>query len=483
MLDKIEHKFINELNFDKDYHCKKIKQHLHNSTDGDLFLEYTEFSSIRLEDGVVRDASYHVDHGLSVRSIIDDRCGYAYSSVFDKNSCDRMYNYIDEVKHGHTGKICVDDYRIGVNQDTSYNYFNNESLVNYLTFDKKIKLLKEINDYTSSISYNIKKINIYLEASNRYIYIINHRTDIASDFSPLFKLSISVIVEKNGKTESGRSGLGNRLTYHDICSTSVWQNIANEAVRKAELNINSIEAPAGEMPVLLGPGWPGVLLHEAVGHGLEGDFNRKKTSVFSDLIGTKVAADCVTVVDDGSIYGKSGSINIDDEGTLAEKTVLIENGILKQYLFDRFNARLMGLKSTGNGRRQSYSHEILPRMTNTFMLDGNYSCDEMIASVDNGIYAVDFGGGSVDIVSGQFVFSCTEAYIVKNGKIEQPIKGATLIGDGSNVIKEIGMIANNFSLDAGTGMCGKDGQSVPVTVGQPSLKVNKIVVGGSNVQV
>ena len=343
----------------------------------------------------------------------------------------------------------------------------------------KIELLNNMNEYARSKDSSVKQVTASLLAEKKNVEIIRSGGELLSDNRPLVRINMSVMVEKNGRKETGVFGIGGRQDYDEYLKNDNWKKVCDEAFRIASTNIESKPSLAGEMKVVLGPGWPAILIHEAVGHGLEGDFNRKKTSAFHDLVGKKVASDGVTIIDDGTIDNRRGSLNIDDEGTPTERTVLIENGILKNFMQDRLNARLMNTKSTGNGRRESYKHVVMPRMRNTIMLGGSNTQEEMIKSVDKGIFAVSFGGGQVDITSGKFVFNCTEAYEIINGKIGSPIKGATLIGDGPSSLKEILMVGNDMMLDPGIGTCGKAGQGVPVGVGQPSLLINNMTVGGT----
>ena len=343
----------------------------------------------------------------------------------------------------------------------------------------KIELLNNMNEYARSKDSSVKQVTASLLAEKKNVEIIRSGGELLSDIRPLVRINMSVMVEKNGRKETGVFGIGGRQDYDEYLKNDNWKKVCDEAFRIASTNIESKPSLAGEMKVVLGPGWPAILIHEAVGHGLEGDFNRKKTSAFHDLVGKKVASDGVTIIDDGTLDNRRGSLNIDDEGTPTERTVLIENGILKNFMQDRLNARLMNTKSTGNGRRESYKHVVMPRMRNTIMLGGSNTQEEMIKSVDKGIFAVSFGGGQVDITSGKFVFNCTEAYEIINGKIGSPIKGATLIGDGPSSLKEILMVGNDMMLDPGIGTCGKAGQGVPVGVGQPSLLINNMTVGGT----
>jgi len=325
----------------------------------------------------------------------------------------------------------------------------------------------------------VSQVIVSLSGSHETILVAATDGTFAADIRPLVRLSVNVIAEHKGRREQGSDGVGGRISYHELCDKGAWKHTADEAVRQALVNLEAEAAPAGTMTVVLGPGWPGVLLHEAVGHGLEGDFNRKGTSAFSGRMGEQVATDCVTVVDDGTIERRRGSLTVDDEGTPTEQTVLIENGVLRNYMQDKLNASLMNTSPTGNGRRESFAHLPMPRMTNTFMLPGKYQAEEIIASVDKGLYAVNFAGGQVDITSGRFVFSASEAYLIENGKVTRPVKGATLIGNGPEVMTRVSMVGNDLRLDAGVGVCGKDGQSVPVGVGQPTLRIDSLTVGGT----
>jgi len=348
-----------------------------------------------------------------------------------------------------------------------------------LSADEKVDLLRQIDTYTRSLDPKVKQVMVSLAATFETILVASTDGTLAADVRPLVRLSISVIAEHNGRREQGSDGCGGRFDYLQLIKDNAWQRTADEAVRQALVNLEADDAPAGSMTVVLGPGWPGVLLHEAVGHGLEGDFNRNGTSAFSGRMGEKVAADGVTIVDDGTLPERRGSLSIDDEGTPTEQTVLIEDGVLVGYMQDKLNARLMGMKPTGNGRRESFTHLPMPRMTNTFMLAGKYDPQEIISSVEKGLYAVNFAGGQVDITSGKFVFSASEAYLIENGKVTRPVKGATLIGNGPEVMTRVSMVGNDLRLDNGVGVCGKNGQSIPVGVGQPTLRIDSLTVGGT----
>jgi TldD protein len=362
---------------------------------------------------------------------------------------------------------------------TNRHLYSEENPIDGLEFTAKVRLLEEIDAYARGLDPRVRQVSASLSSEWQAIEIIRAGGLCARDIRPLVRLNVSIVAGEGDRQESGYHGAGGRYGYSRLIDPANWRGFVDEALRQALVNLSSIPAPAGEMDVVLGPGWPGVLLHEAIGHGLEGDFNRKKTSAFSGLIGTRVAAPGVTVVDDGTIDERRGSLSIDDEGTPTRRNVLIEDGILKGYIQDRLNARLMGVEPTGNGRRQSHAHAPLPRMTNTYMLAGDRAPEEIIRSVKKGLYAVNFGGGQVDITNGKFVFSCTEAYMIENGKIGAPVKGATLIGNGHDVLTRVSAIGNDLKLDTGVGICGKGGQSVPVGVGQPTLRIDKITVGGT----
>jgi TldD protein len=377
------------------------------------------------------------------------------------------------VSHGYSGIAAASPAR------TNVKLYSDVDPLETAGFEKKVKLLEEMNAYARARDPRVRQVSASLSGEWQRIEIIRAGGEHYSDIRPLVRLNVSVVVEENGRQESGSFGGGGRRGYETYLEPGYWQGAIDEALRQALVNLTSVPAPAGEMTVVLGPGWPGILLHEAIGHGLEGDFNRKKTSAFAGLLGERVAAPGVTVVDDGTLDGRRGSLTIDDEGTSTHRTVLIEDGILKGYMQDRQNARLMGVAPTGNGRRQSYASPVMPRMTNTYMLGGTADPKEILESVKNGIYAVNFGGGQVDITNGKFVFSCTEAYRIENGKIGPAIKGATLIGSGPESLTRVSMIGNDMKLDTGVGTCGKNGQSVPVGVGQPTLRLDGLTVGGT----
>ncbi len=441
----------------------------------DLYFQHSRFESWSLEDGIVKDATHSIERGVGVRAISGEKTGFAYADEILLPSLTEATLAARSIANAGQQSTFVAAKR----QDSKLLY-PIESPLPTLNADEKVALLKEMDAYARAQDSRIKQVSISLVGVHEVVLILASDGTLATDIRPLVRFNVSVLAGEGDKREQGYTGGGGRYAYTELTKPGVTKGYVDEAVRQALLNLEAVDAPAGTMPVVLGPGWPGVLLHEAIGHGLEGDFNRKETSAFSNRIGERVAAPGVTVVDDGTLAGRRGSLNIDDEGTPSNCTTLIEDGILKGYMHDKLNARLMKTSSTGNGRRESYSHLTIPRMTNTYMLAGKHAPEDIIASVDKGIYAVNFNGGQVDITSGKFVFAASEAYLIENGKITQPVKGATLIGDGPDVLTKVSMIGNDLELDAGVGVCGKDGQSVPVGVGQPTLRVDALTVGGTN---
>jgi len=450
-----------------------VSETLNNCDDGELYLEDSKSESIILDDNKIKSSSYKSDLGYGLRAITGDVVAYSHSSDLSKKSLNESSKNLKSTFLSSNG-----NYNFEIKK-TNNKFYSEKDPIEEKNFKSKIEILNQVNDYVRNKNNSVRQVSATLLGEHRAIEILRSGGELLSDNRPLVRFNVSVMLEKNGRKESAVYGIGGRQNYDAYLNEKNWKGVCDEALRIADVNLNSKPAPAGEMQVVLGPGWPAILIHEAIGHGLEGDFNRKKTSAFHDLVGRKVASDGVTIIDDGTIENKRGSLTIDDEGTPTEKTVLIENGILKNFMQDRLNARLMNTKSTGNGRRESYKHVVMPRMRNTIMLNGNYSQDEMIKSVKKGIFAVSFGGGQVDITSGKFVFNCTEAYEIVNGKVGSPIKGATLIGDGPSALKEVSMVGNDMMLDPGIGTCGKAGQGVPVGVGQPSLLINKMTVGGT----
>tara|TARA_Y100000590_G_scaffold146611_1_gene168449 strand:+ start:655 stop:2115 length:1461 start_codon:yes stop_codon:yes gene_type:complete len=452
---------------------KIVSDSLLNADDGELYLEFCESESFVYDDQRLKSASFDVSKGFGLRAISNESTGYAHSSDIDESSLKKASNTVNFVTKGNTGSFNSNFNR------TNKKLYHDVNPINSSLFAEKVETLKKIDEYARKQNPNIKQVSAALSGEWQVVRIYRPGGILVEDVRPLVRLYISVVLEKNGRLENGSRGSGGRINYETFLNDSHWQSQVDGAIKQAEINLESVDAPAGEMDVVLGPGYPGILLHEAIGHGLEGDFNRKKTSAFSNLMGEKIADENVTVVDDGTIDSRRGSLSIDDEGTPTSCTTLIENGILTGYMQDRLNSRLMGVNPTGNGRRESYAHAPMPRMTNTYMLSGNKSPEEIIKSVKNGLYAVDFGGGQVDITNGKFVFTCTEAYKIKDGKVDQPVKGATLIGSGPEVLQRVKLVGNDSKMDTGTGTCGKDGQSVPVGVGQPTMLVNNLTVGGT----
>jgi TldD protein len=450
-----------------------ISETLNKCDDGELYLEDTKSESILLDDNKIKSSSYSSDLGFGFRAISGEIIAYSHSNEISKNSLNQSSKNLQSTLKSSKGTY---NHEI---PKTNKNFYNDINPIEEKNLNSKLEVLNKVNDYLRSKDSNVKQVTSSFSGEKKSIEIIRLGGQSITDVRPLVRFNVSVMLEKNGRKETGVYGIGGRQSYDSYLDNENWKNVCDEAYRIASVNLESKPAPAGEMKVVLGPGWPAILIHEAIGHGLEGDFNRKKTSAFHDLMGQRVASEGVTIVDDGTIDKRRGSLTIDDEGTPTERTVLIENGILKNFMQDRLNARLMKTKSTGNGRRESYKHVVLPRMRNTMMLSGKNTQDEMISSVDKGIFAVSFGGGQVDITSGKFVFNCTEAYEIIDGKIGSPIKGATLIGDGPSILKEVSMVGNDMMLDPGIGTCGKAGQGVPVGVAQPSILIDKMTVGGT----
>ncbi len=442
----------------------------------DLYMQYTTVESWTCEDGIVKSGSQHIDSGYGIRSISNEKTGFSYGNNFNFNEIMKAAKLSKSIiKSNSSQSLNLKEY-----SDFEKLYISESPLAS-VTDDQKVNFLREINKYIKGKDERVEQVIINLSSSFDSIFVANSLGTYSFDDRPLVRFNVMVILKSGDRVERGSAGGGGRYTYPMLLDTKRPYELADEAIRIADVNLTSKPCKAGNTTVVLGSGWPGVLLHEAVGHGLEGDFNRKKTSNFSDLIGQKVASDLCTVIDDGTIKDRRGSLSIDDEGTPTAKNTLIENGILKGYMQDLMNAKLMDVKPTGNGRRESYAHLPMPRMTNTYMLGGTSEADEIIESVKDGIYAVNFSGGQVDITSGQFVFTASEAYKIESGKVTNAIKGMTLIGNGPDVLKKVSMVANDMKLDDGVGTCGKEGQSVPVGVGQPTLKIDDITVGGTEV--
>lgn len=448
---------------------------LAGADDGELFVERSESEAFLFDDGRLKSAAYDSSEGFGLRVVAGETAGYSHSSEVSEAAIGRAANSSALAKRGYSG-VSAEGPRA-----TNTKLYGEDDPTTSPAFSDKVALLQEIDAWVRARDPRVVQVMASLAGERRTVEILRADGRLIRDVRPLCRVNVQVTVEKDGKRENGFAGAGGRAGFEAWISPDRWQEQADEALRQALVNLDAVAAPAGEMDVVLGPGWNGVLLHEAVGHGLEGDFNRKGTSAFSGRVGERVAAPGVTVFDDGTLPGRRGSLTVDDEGTPTERTVLIEDGILVGYMHDRMSARLMGLTATGNGRRQSYAHMPMPRMTNTAMMAGHHKREEMIASTKRGLYCANFGGGQVDITNGKFVFQCTEAYLIEDGKITTPVKGATLIGDGPSALTRVTMIGDDFDFDPGVGVCGKSGQSVPVGVGQPSLKITGLTVGGTSI--
>jgi TldD protein len=464
---------IDRAGLDRPRLAKIISRGLNGADDGELFLEYRQAEVLTFDNGRLKQATYDTSQGFGLRAVKDEAVGYAHASDVSEAAIERAADAVRAVKGGYSGHYTAAPAR------TNTKLYGDDSPLASPTFEAKARLLETIDAYARGKDPRVRQVTASLAATWQAVEILRADGETYRDVRPLVRVSVSVVVGEGDRQETGSAGYGGREGYERFLQTNAWQEAADDAVRQALVNLKSVPAPAGEMDVVLGPGWPGVMLHEAVGHGLEGDFNRKKTSAFAGLMGQQVAAKGVTVVDDGTIALRRGSLSVDDEGTPTSRTVLIEDGILVGYMQDRQNARLMRMKPTGNGRRESFAHVPMPRMTNTYMLAGEHEPGEIIASVKDGIYAVHFGGGQVDITSGKYVFQCTEAYRIENGKVGAPIKGAMLIGNGPTDLHRVSMVGNDLELDNGIGTCGKNGQGVPVGVGQPTLRIDRITVGGT----
>ncbi len=441
--------------------------------DGALFLEYRQSESFALDDGRIRSAAFDTSQGFGLHAEVGETVGFAHASLLDEQAIARAAETVKAVRLGNGGTLALPPQR------TNRLLYGPDNPIDGLSMERKVTILSAIDGYARAKDPRIAQVMASLTASWQAVVILRPGGAVAADIRPLVRVNVAVVARQGERMESGSHGSGGRVPYDTFVTEDAWKGAVDEALRQALVNLDSVDAPAGEMPVVLGPGWPGILLHEAVGHGLEGDFNRKKTSAFSGRVGDRVAAPGVTVVDDGAMPDRRGSLSVDDEGTPTGRTVLIEDGILKGYMQDRMNARLMGVPPTGNGRRQSHAHPVLPRMTNTVMEAGGADPQEIIQSVKKGLYAVNFGGGQVDITSGKFVFSASEAYLIEDGKVGPAVKGATLIGNGPETMTRVSMIGNDLRLDPGVGTCGKEGQGVPVGVGQPTLLVDRLTVGGT----
>lgn len=442
----------------------------------DLYFQKSHFESWSLEDSIVKQGNFSIDQGVGVRAISGEKTGFAYSDEISLQALTAASKAARAISR-HGKKHSINAFP---SSHSAFHLYDAVDPVDTFTAEEKVKLLESVDAEARRLDARVTQVMVGLAGEHKSILIAAADDTLATDVRPLVRLSVSVIAEANGRREQGTAGGGARVGYGYFLEQERALEYAREAVRQAVLKLDAVDAPAGAMTVVLGAGWPGVLLHEAIGHGLEGDFNRKGSSAFSGRIGERVATSECTIVDDGTLPNRRGSLNVDDEGTATQCTMLIENGLLKGYMQDKLNGRLMGQASTGNGRRESYAHLPMPRMTNTYMLPGKHEHDEIIASVKKGLYAVNFAGGQVDITSGKFVFSASEAYLIENGKITRPVRGATLIGNGPDVLTKVSMVGNNLQLDEGVGTCGKEGQSVPVGVGQPSLKIEELTVGGTS---
>ena len=441
---------------------------------GDLYFQHSRRESWSMEDGIVKDGAHAIEQGVGVRAISGEKTGFAYSGEIDAAALLAAAGSARAIARdggaSSAQALARRDARLLYRADDPIDALGNEA---------KVEALRRVDALLRSLDPRVQQVMVSLSAAIDTVLVARSDGVLAADVRPLVRMNVQVIVEQNGRRESGYAGFGGRYSYEQLLGDGQPEKFAREALRQALVNLESIDAPAGVMPVVLGNGWTGVLLHEAVGHGLEGDFNRKGTSTYAGRMGQRVASPGVTIVDDATLAGRRGSLNCDDEGTPTQSTTLIEDGVLTGYMQDTLNARLMGMAPTGNGRRESYAHLVMPRMTNTYMLAGQDDPEDMIRSVKRGLYAVNFGGGQVDITSGKYVFSATEAYLIEDGKVTAPVKGATLIGNGPETMQRVTMIGHDLALDDGVGVCGKDGQSVPVGVGQPSLKISELTVGGT----
>ena len=464
---------LDRAGLDRESARRHLGRGLEGADDGELYLEYAQSEMLVFDNGRLKQATYNTDQGFGLRAVKDEAVGYAHSSDVSEGALARAADAVRAVKGGYSGRYAEPPAR------TNARLYGDDNPLGLPPFETKVRLLEAVDVYARAKDPRVRQVSVSFGASWQVIEILRGDGESYRDVRPLVRVNVSVVVGQGDRQEAGSHGYGGREGFSHFLATQAWQTAADEAVREALINLDAVPAPAGEMDVVLAPGWPGIMLHEAVGHGLEGDFNRKKTSAFAGLMGQRVASNGVTVVDDGTLAQRRGSLSIDDEGTPTSRTVLIEDGILVGYMQDRQNARLMGMKPTGNGRRQGYAHLPMPRMTNTYMLAGAHAPGEIIASVKSGIYAANFGGGQVDITSGKYVFQVTEAYRIEDGKLGRPLKGAMLIGNGPTDLNRISMIGNDFELDPGIGTCGKNGQGVPVGVGQPTLRMDRITVGGT----
>ena len=445
---------------------------LGKADDGELFMEHVQAEALSFDDGKLKMASFDTSQGIGLRRVVGEATAYAHASELSEAAIARAADTVKTID-GRAGAVGETP------KPTNQKLYDEVNPLAEMAFEDKVKLLQDIDAYGRAKDPRVHQVMAGLSASWQVVAIMRGDGRLVTDVRPLVRLNVQVVAVDGDRMEAGSHGAGGRSLYHDFIQPDRWRAQVDEALRQALVNLEAVPAPAGEMQVVLGPGWPGILLHEAIGHGLEGDFNRKKTSAFSGLLGERIASPGLTVVDDGTLDARRGSLTIDDEGTPSERTVLIEDGILKGFMHDRLNARLMGHKPTGNGRREGFAHQPMPRMTNTYMLAGDRDPQEIIGSVKKGLYAVNFGGGQVDITNGKFVFSAAEAYLIEDGKPTRPVKGATLIGNGPDVLTKVSAIGNDMELDPGIGTCGKNGQGVPVGVGQPTMLIDSLTVGGT----
>jgi len=464
---------LDRAGLDRDDARRHLAHGLEGADDGELFLEYCQSEMLAFDNGRLKQATYDTSQGFGLRAVKDQAVGYAHASDLSEPALARAADAVRAVKGGYAGRYAAAPAR------TNTRLYRDDNPLGAPSFETKVRLLQTIDAYARARDPRVRQVTASFGTTWQVVEILRADGETYRDIRPLVRVNVSIVAGEGQRQESGSYGYGGREGFDRFLTGESWQHAVHEAVRQALVNLEAVPAPAGEMDVVLGPGWPGVMLHEAIGHGLEGDFNRKQTSAFAGLMGQMVAAKGVTVVDDGTLAQRRGSLSIDDEGTPTNRTVLIEDGILVGYMQDRQNARLMRMKPTGNGRRQSHAHAPMPRMTNTYMLAGDRDPAEIIASVKNGIYAVNFGGGQVDITSGKYVFQVTEAYRIEAGKLGTPLKGAMLIGNGPTDLKRVTMVGNDLKLDTGVGTCGKNGQGVPVGVGQPTLRLDRITVGGT----
>jgi TldD protein len=472
-LDQTDDLFFTQAGLDRARLERLVGEALQGADDGELFLEYVQSEGLSWDDGKLKSASFDTSQGFGLRAVAGETTGYSHASTLGEDAVKRAVETVRTVRAGHGGSLAEPP------QGTNRQLYTDANPLSAVPFETKVKVLAEIDAYARAKDPRVRQVSASISGNWQAVRIIRADGRHAADIRPLVRVNVSVVVGDGDRMESGSHGAGGRTGYDLYLEPGQWQAAVDEALRQALVRLDAVEAPAGEMTVVLGAGWPGILLHEAIGHGLEGDFNRKKTSAFSGLMGQRVAAPGVTVIDDGTLPDRRGSLTVDDEGTPTRSTTLIEDGILVGYMQDRMNARLMGMAPTGNGRRQSYAHHPMPRMTNTIMLGGGTSPAEILASVKRGLYAVNFAGGQVDITNGKFVFSASEAYLIEDGKVGAAVKGATLIGNGPDALTKVSMVGDDMALDPGIGTCGKEGQGVPVGVGQPTLRIDGLTVGGT----